>query len=68
MWNKCSQSIRIMQLIKVSYPKHEFKFEFQLLADIVGKDILEKAGSFATLTLEKFQVMRAIIKGIKVNW
>lgn len=42
--------------VKISYQKRELKFEYQVLADIVAKGILAKAGSFA------------IIKRIKVNW
>lgn len=44
------------------------KVEFQLLVDVVAKPILAKDGSFATMTLEKFHIMTAILKGMKVNW
>lgn len=54
--------------IKVLNPKGELKFEFQLLSDIAKKGILAKAGSFAALTLDKFQVKTVIMTGTKVNW
>lgn len=53
-------------IFKIS--KTSMKFEYQVLTDIVSKGILAKTGSFAIVTLEKFQVLTAILKGIKVNW
>lgn len=55
------------QLINLDQ-KRELKFEYQVLVDIVAKGILSKSGLFAAITLEKFQVMTAIIKGMKINW
>lgn len=54
--------------VKVSDQKRELKFKYQVLADIVAKESFEKAGSFDALTVEKFQVMTDIVKGLKVNW
>ncbi|XP_073066007.1 uncharacterized protein [Primulina eburnea] len=49
-------------------PKKELKHEVQLLADIVAKGLLAKAGSFAALTLEKFQAITVIMAGRRLNW
>lgn len=53
---------------KISEQKRDLKFDYQVLANIVAKGILSKACSFAFVTLEKFQVITAIVKGVKVNW
>lgn len=54
--------------MKPSGARKEMKVEYQLFVDIVAKSLLAKAGSFAAMTLEKFQIMTAIIKGIPINW
>lgn len=54
--------------VKVSDAKHKLNFEYQLLDNVAAKGILAKAGSFAALTLDKFQLMTVIVKGIKVYW
>ncbi|KZV40195.1 kinase family protein [Dorcoceras hygrometricum] len=42
--------------------------EFRLLNDILAKAITVKAGSFDSITVERFQMMTAIQYGLKVNW
>ncbi|XP_075520578.1 uncharacterized protein LOC142553917 [Primulina tabacum] len=54
--------------VSPSCHKKLLKMEYQILADIVAKAILIKAGTFDKLTKEKVQVMIAITKGIKVDW
>ncbi|KZV19619.1 hypothetical protein F511_10522 [Dorcoceras hygrometricum] len=49
---------------KNKYMKHEFR----LLNDILAKAITVKAGSFDSVTVERFQMMTAIQYGLKVNW
>ncbi|KZV52814.1 hypothetical protein F511_38071 [Dorcoceras hygrometricum] len=48
--------------------KKEMKIEFRLLCDIFAKTISVKAGSFDALTMEKFQMLTAIICEVKINW
>lgn len=54
--------------LKILDAKRELKFKYQLLDDVAAKGIFSKAGSFASWTLENFQVMTATVRGIKVNW
>lgn len=42
--------------------------EFQVLADIVSKAVLVKAGTFEKMTKENVQIITAIISGTKINW
>ncbi|KZV24351.1 hypothetical protein F511_38489 [Dorcoceras hygrometricum] len=53
---------------KISGKKRELLFEYRLLHDIVAKSLCAKAGSFDSITCEKFEFMVAISAGIKVNW
>ncbi|KZV39170.1 hypothetical protein F511_25800 [Dorcoceras hygrometricum] len=48
--------------------KKEMKFEYRLLCDIMEKTISVKAGSFDSLTMEKFLMLTAIICEVKINW
>ncbi|KZV30242.1 delphilin-like [Dorcoceras hygrometricum] len=49
---------------KNKYMKHEIR----LLNDILAKALTVKAGSFDSVTVERFQMMKAIHYGLKVNW
>ncbi|KZV17935.1 hypothetical protein F511_42578 [Dorcoceras hygrometricum] len=49
---------------KKKYMKHEFR----LLNDILAKAITVKAGSFDSVTVERFQMMTAIQYGLNMNW
>ncbi|KZV30049.1 hypothetical protein F511_28140 [Dorcoceras hygrometricum] len=53
---------------KISSKKREMSFENRLLHDIVAKSLCAKAGSFDTVTCEKFEFMVAISAGLSVNW
>ncbi|KZV55495.1 hypothetical protein F511_35070 [Dorcoceras hygrometricum] len=53
---------------KISGKKRELLFEYHLLHDIVAKSLCAKAGSFDSVTCEKFEFMVAISAGIIVNW
>ncbi|KZV16906.1 hypothetical protein F511_23905 [Dorcoceras hygrometricum] len=53
---------------KISGKKREMHFEYRLLHDIVAKSLCEKAGSFDSVTCEKFEFMTAIFAGISVKW
>ncbi|KZV35209.1 hypothetical protein F511_44641 [Dorcoceras hygrometricum] len=53
---------------KISGKKRELLFEYRLLHDIVAKSLCAKAGSFDSVTNEKFEFMVAISVGIIVNW
>lgn len=46
----------------------DLKMEFRWLANIVAKNILDKAGAYEKITLEKLQKMVLIVSQIKVNW
>ncbi|KZV51394.1 hypothetical protein F511_42697 [Dorcoceras hygrometricum] len=48
--------------------KRELKIEYRLLSDIVAKSITVKAGSFDSVTHERFLIMTAIFGGVAVNW
>ncbi|KZV58143.1 hypothetical protein F511_02736 [Dorcoceras hygrometricum] len=54
--------------IETSGKKRKMKFEFRLLNDILAKSVTVKAGSFDTVTLERFMMMAAINGGIPINW
>ncbi|KZV26008.1 hypothetical protein F511_03881 [Dorcoceras hygrometricum] len=54
--------------VSTSGKKKAMKLEFRLLCDIMAKTISVKAGSFDSLTQEKFQMITAVTCGVKVNW
>ncbi|KZV36664.1 hypothetical protein F511_41188 [Dorcoceras hygrometricum] len=54
--------------IDVHGKKKYLKHEFRLLNDILAKALTVKAGSFDSVTVERFQMMTAIHYGLKVNW
>ncbi|KZV52678.1 hypothetical protein F511_21058 [Dorcoceras hygrometricum] len=54
--------------IEVHGKKKFMKHEFRLLNDILAKAITVKAGSFDSVTVERFQMMTEIQYGLKVNW
>ncbi|KZV50874.1 hypothetical protein F511_11553 [Dorcoceras hygrometricum] len=54
--------------IDVHGKKKYMKHEFRLLNDILAKAITVKAGSFDSVTVERVQMMTAILYGLKVNW
>ncbi|KZV45415.1 hypothetical protein F511_42323 [Dorcoceras hygrometricum] len=54
--------------IDVHGKKKYMKHEFRLLNDILAKAITVKAGSFDSVTVERFQMMTAIHYGLNVNW
>ncbi|KZV43259.1 hypothetical protein F511_20038 [Dorcoceras hygrometricum] len=54
--------------VDVHGKKKFLKHEFRLLNDILAKAITVKAGSFDSVTVERFQMMTAIHYGLKVNW
>ncbi|KZV36616.1 hypothetical protein F511_35304 [Dorcoceras hygrometricum] len=53
---------------KISGKKREIHFEYLLLHDIVAKSLCAKAGSYDSVTCEKFEFMTAISAGISMNW
>ncbi|KZV17002.1 hypothetical protein F511_27842 [Dorcoceras hygrometricum] len=53
---------------KAPSKKREMKIEYRLLHDIVAKSLCANAGSFDTVTCEKFDFMVAISAGMTVNW
>ncbi|KZV49457.1 hypothetical protein F511_28780 [Dorcoceras hygrometricum] len=53
--------------IDVHGKKKFMKHEFRLLNDILAKAITVKAGSFDSVTVERFQMMTAIQYGLKVD-
>ncbi|KZV38635.1 hypothetical protein F511_36691 [Dorcoceras hygrometricum] len=53
---------------KTSSKKREMLFEYRFLHDIVAKSLCAKAGSFDTVTCQKFEFMVAISAGLSVNW
>ncbi|KZV22372.1 hypothetical protein F511_25432 [Dorcoceras hygrometricum] len=64
-WSLFSQKgVQIDVHGKKKYMKHEFR----LLNDILAKAITVKAGSFDSVTVERFQMMTVIQYGLKVNW
>ncbi|KZV56673.1 hypothetical protein F511_25783 [Dorcoceras hygrometricum] len=46
----------------------QMNMEFRLLHDIVAKALCSTVGSFDMVTSKKFELMVAIIAGLKVNW
>ncbi|KZV36699.1 hypothetical protein F511_06692 [Dorcoceras hygrometricum] len=56
------------KLISTSCKNRELVFEFRLLSDILAKSVTVKVGSFDAVTHERFLMMSAIFRGVKVNW
>ncbi|KZV56756.1 dystroglycan-like [Dorcoceras hygrometricum] len=54
--------------INLSGRKNQMKMPYRLLCDIVAKAISVKAGSFNSITVEKFSLMTAVVCGVKMNW
>ncbi|KZV48414.1 hypothetical protein F511_17123 [Dorcoceras hygrometricum] len=54
--------------VMYSCKKRLLTFEFRLLNDILAKSITVKAGSFDSVTHERFLMMTAIHFGVKINW
>ncbi|KZV46617.1 hypothetical protein F511_39244 [Dorcoceras hygrometricum] len=54
--------------LETSCKKRELKIEFGLLSDILEKSVTVKAGSFDAVTHERFLMMTAINRGVKINW
>ncbi|KZV49864.1 hypothetical protein F511_40376 [Dorcoceras hygrometricum] len=54
--------------VKSYCKKKSMKVEYRLLNDIVTKTLTSKAGSFDAVTQEWFDMMVAIMGGIKLNW
>ncbi|KZV41489.1 hypothetical protein F511_15127 [Dorcoceras hygrometricum] len=53
---------------KSSCKKKAVKIEYHLLNDIITKALTAKAGSFDVVTQEPFDMIVAIMGGIKLNW
>ncbi|KZV26887.1 hypothetical protein F511_41335 [Dorcoceras hygrometricum] len=54
--------------IRTSGTKSQMKIHFHLLCDIMAKSISVKAGSFNAITVEKFEMVTAVVCEVKVNW
>ncbi|KZV23011.1 hypothetical protein F511_33256 [Dorcoceras hygrometricum] len=54
--------------VSLSGRKNQMKFEFRLLCDIMAKAISVKAGSFNAITVEKFSLITAVVRIIRMNW
>ncbi|KZV38738.1 hypothetical protein F511_22430 [Dorcoceras hygrometricum] len=54
--------------VKTSCKKRKMKYEFCLLNDILAKSVTVKAGSFDSVTHERFLLMTATHFGLKINW
>ncbi|KZV32433.1 hypothetical protein F511_44453 [Dorcoceras hygrometricum] len=54
--------------VSLSGRKSQMKFEFRLLCDIMAKAISVKAGSFNSITVEKFSLVTTIVCGVRMNW
>ncbi|KZV54125.1 delphilin-like [Dorcoceras hygrometricum] len=54
--------------VNLSGRKGQMKIEYRLLCDIMAKSISVKAGSFNSLTVEKFALLTAVVCGVKMNW
>ncbi|KZV20889.1 hypothetical protein F511_38791 [Dorcoceras hygrometricum] len=53
--------------LSTPFKKHNLKVEYRILADVVSKALLAKAGAFDTVTNENL-VMFAIASRLDVNW
>ncbi|KZV42685.1 hypothetical protein F511_15892 [Dorcoceras hygrometricum] len=54
--------------VRTSGTKSQMKIHFRLLCDIMAKSISVKAGSFNSITMEKFAMVTAVVCEVKVNW
>ncbi|KZV49719.1 dystroglycan-like [Dorcoceras hygrometricum] len=54
--------------VSLSGKKSQMKIEYRLLCDIMAKSISVKAGSFNTITLEKFSMLTAVVCRARMNW
>lgn len=54
--------------ISIPGEKHDLKSEFRMMANIVDKSLLERAGTYDKITLEKFHYMALIASRILVDW
>lgn len=54
--------------ISIPGEKQDLKPEFRILANIVAKSLLARAGAYDKITLEKFQYMALIASRILVDW
>ncbi|KZV24038.1 hypothetical protein F511_43316 [Dorcoceras hygrometricum] len=54
--------------VSMSCLKKAMKFQYRLLHDILAKTIYVKAGSFDSVTRDRFLLMTAITFDVKINW
>ncbi|KZV21288.1 hypothetical protein F511_26246 [Dorcoceras hygrometricum] len=54
--------------VSMSCLKKALKFHYRLLHDILAKTIYVKAGSFDSVTRDRFLLMTAITFDVKINW
>ncbi|KZV21931.1 hypothetical protein F511_43200 [Dorcoceras hygrometricum] len=54
--------------VSMSCLKKAMKFQYRLLHDILAKTIYVKAGSFDSVTRDRFLLMTAINLDVKINW
>ncbi|KZV15677.1 hypothetical protein F511_31862 [Dorcoceras hygrometricum] len=54
--------------VSMSCLKKAMKFQYRLLHDILAKTIYDKAGSFDSVTRDRFLLMKAITFDVKINW
>ncbi|KZV40423.1 hypothetical protein F511_43243 [Dorcoceras hygrometricum] len=54
--------------VSISCLKKAMKIQYRLLHDILAKTIYVKAGSFDSVTRDRFMLMTAITFDVKINW
>ncbi|KZV20335.1 hypothetical protein F511_31939 [Dorcoceras hygrometricum] len=54
--------------VSLSGRKNQMQFEFRLLCDIMEKAISVKAGSFNSITVEKFSLITVVFCSVRMNW
>ncbi|KZV48629.1 hypothetical protein F511_26627 [Dorcoceras hygrometricum] len=54
--------------VSISCLKKAIKIQYRLLHDILAKTIYVKAGSFDSVTRDRFMLMTAITFDVKINW
>ncbi|KZV34399.1 hypothetical protein F511_13417 [Dorcoceras hygrometricum] len=54
--------------VSISCLKKAIKIQYRLLHDILAKTIYVKAGSFYSVTRDRFMLMTAITFDVKINW
>ncbi|KZV19120.1 hypothetical protein F511_42646 [Dorcoceras hygrometricum] len=54
--------------VSISCLKKAMKIQYRLLHDILAKTIYVKAGSFDSVTRDRFRLMTAITFDVKINW